>query len=95
MQKIKIKIKKKSDNCWVFGVQVEEMKYEAKLNKEYYEKLTDGKIEPDELVKKSFEFLLEREPKESILREFNLSVIFRYFPEYEKEIKKQVICKFK
>lgn len=35
------------------------------------------------LVKDSFEFLLERESKESILGEFDLSVIKRYFPEYE------------
>ena len=35
------------------------------------------------LVRDSFTFLLEREPKESILREFDLSVIKRYFPEYD------------
>jgi hypothetical protein len=40
----------------------------------------------DELVRASFEFLLEREPRESILRTFELSVIGRYFPEYEREI---------
>ncbi|HEY9287314.1 MAG TPA: hypothetical protein VIT43_04740 [Candidatus Dormibacteraeota bacterium] len=37
----------------------------------------------DQLVKDSFAFLLEREPKESILREFDLSVIKRYFPDYD------------
>jgi hypothetical protein len=36
----------------------------------------------EELVADSFGFLLEREPKESILREFDLSVIKRYFPDY-------------
>lgn len=41
---------------------------------------------PEDLVRDSFRFLLEREPKESILREFKLSVIGRYFPEYEREI---------
>jgi hypothetical protein len=35
-----------------------------------------------ELVEASFAFLLEREPKESILRTFELSVIARYFPDY-------------
>lgn len=39
---------------------------------------------PEELIRKSFEFLLEREPKESILSEFEISVIGRYFPEYEE-----------
>lgn len=38
------------------------------------------------LVRASFAFLLEREPKESILARFDLSVIARYFPEYEREI---------
>ena len=39
---------------------------------------------PEELVRRSFEFLLQRESKESILREFELSVIQRYFPEYDE-----------
>jgi hypothetical protein len=38
------------------------------------------------LIDASFAFLLEREPKESILRSFRLSVIERYFPEYPAEI---------
>jgi hypothetical protein len=40
----------------------------------------------EELVRESFGFLLERESKESILREFKLSVIGRYFPDYERAI---------
>lgn len=38
------------------------------------------------LVEASFRFLLDREPKESILRDFELSVISRYFPEYREKI---------
>ncbi len=38
------------------------------------------------LVEDSFRFLLDREPKESILRTFKLSVITRYFPDYERAI---------
>lgn len=37
---------------------------------------------PEALIEASFEFLLEREPKESILSRFELPVIERYFPEY-------------
>ncbi len=37
----------------------------------------------EELVGDSFAFLLEREPKESILKEFDLALIRRYFPEYD------------
>lgn len=42
----------------------------------------------DELVKRSFEFLLEREPATSILRRFELSVIPTYFPEYDRRIRR-------
>jgi hypothetical protein len=38
------------------------------------------------LVKRSFEFLLMREANTSILREFDLSTIEQYFPEYSREI---------
>ena len=38
------------------------------------------------LVEASFGFLLEREPRDAILRSFALPVIGRYFPEYEAEI---------
>jgi hypothetical protein len=54
---------------------------------EDYLRLTGGKVDASELVKKSFEFLLEREPKESILPRFDLTVISEYFPKYEQEIK--------
>ena len=42
--------------------------------------------EPEELLQASFRFLLEREPKEAILRRFELSVIERYFPDYARLI---------
>lgn len=54
---------------------------------EDYLRLTGGKVDPAELVRRSFEFLLENEPKESILRQFDLSVISKYFPDFESEIK--------
>jgi hypothetical protein len=56
-------------------------------------KLAGDKIQPEELVRRSFEFLLEREPKESILTRFDLSVISRYFQEYEHEIKRRLFQK--
>jgi hypothetical protein len=37
----------------------------------------------ESLVAKSFDFLLEREPPSAILASFDLSVIQRYFPEYD------------
>ena len=41
---------------------------------------------PEQLLHASFAFLLEREPKEAILRRFELPVIERYFPEYRATI---------
>ena len=37
----------------------------------------------EQLVRDSFEFLLQRESKASILPEFDLSVIKRYFADYD------------
>ncbi len=42
---------------------------------------------PESLVQRSMAFLLEREPKESIMRRFDLTVITRFFPEYAARIR--------
>jgi hypothetical protein len=41
----------------------------------------------EDLVLRSFEFLLEREPPSAILRTFELGVIENYFPEYDELIR--------
>jgi len=56
------------------------------LASEYHRKLTGGRVSEETLITRSFEFLLERESNTSILRDFDLRVIGRYFPEYENEI---------
>jgi hypothetical protein len=38
-------------------------------------------------VTRSFDFLLAREPAEAILRRFDLMVIARYFPDFERSIR--------
>jgi hypothetical protein len=43
-----------------------------------------GHPEPDLLVRRVFEFLLEREPAHEILKSFELAEIGRYFPEFDK-----------
>ena len=60
--------------------------FEVSVSEAEMARFDQGSIEPGALVRRSFEFLLAREPKESILRSFSLSVIGRYFPEYEREI---------
>ncbi len=74
-----------------FRVRVREGRSESAhhvtLDPKDHARLTGGAVEPQELIRKSFEFLLERESKESIPSRFDLTVISRYFPEYEREIK--------
>jgi hypothetical protein len=60
------------------------------LTPEDFRRLAAGKATPEELVRRSFEFLLEREPKESILARFDITVIARYFPEYETEMARRL-----
>ena len=63
-----------------------ESTHEVTLDPKYFASLAGATARPEELIRKSFEFLLEREAKESILRHFDVSVIARYFPEFEKTI---------
>lgn len=60
--------------------------HEVSVDATYAQKLTRGKISTAELVKQSFVFLLARESNSSILSRFDLTVINRYFPEFEREI---------
>jgi len=53
---------------------------------DYFEKLRSDEESKEQLIERSFQFLLERESNRSILPSFELSVIQRYFPEYESTI---------
>jgi hypothetical protein len=54
------------------------------------EYLTGGKANAERLIEESFRFLLERESNTSILRSFRITDISRYFPEYEREIRRRL-----
>ncbi len=45
-----------------------------------------GASDPADLVRRAFAFLLERESSTSILREFRITEIERYFPEFREAI---------
>jgi hypothetical protein len=87
-----IEVKKSGQDS--FDVRVIEGKSESShhvtLAEKDYDRLADGKITHEELIRRSFEFLLEHESKESILASFDLMVISRYFPQYEREMKKRI-----
>jgi len=60
--------------------------HQVTLHNDLYIRLTGGLKSPEELVRASFEFLLDKEPKESILSTFDLAEIQKFFPEYEAVI---------
>ena len=80
-----------TDAGWTCAVSVDDggsaTTHEVAVSRADLARLAPGASDPEDLVRRSFEFLLEREPKESILRQFDLPVIGRYFPEYERTIR--------
>lgn len=91
MDPIKIIREQKQGNSWTVFVEVGEdsdsaNNYSVQVDEETYDRLTNGMNTPGQLVEETFRFLLEREPKESILPTFDLDTVSNYFPEYEQEI---------
>lgn len=94
MTEIAVRTKEEKAEEWVFEVTLSERgestTYTVTLKKADYEHLSQGRATAERLVKASFQFLLEREPKESILRRFDLPRIGYYFPEYEEELRRRL-----
>ncbi len=65
--------------------------HKVSLNRTDHIRLTKGHIKPEVLLKKSFEFLLEQEPKEDLLKEFDFTAISRYYPNFLSDIQKRVL----
>ncbi len=63
-----------------------ETRHQVTISRDTCERLTSGKHTPERCLEAAFKFLLDREPKESILRRFDVTAIARYFPEFEQEI---------
>lgn len=63
-----------------------ETRHNVTMSRETCERLTAGKHTPERCLEAAFRFLLDREPKESILGRFDVTVISRYFPEFEREL---------
>jgi hypothetical protein len=60
--------------------------HEVTLSEGDYDRLGTKYGTPEDFVRACFEFLLDREPKESILPRFDVSVISTYFPDFESTI---------
>jgi hypothetical protein len=63
-----------------------ESRHQVTMSRETAERLGAGRHEPERCIEAAFRFLLDREPKESILARFDVTVISRYFPEFERTL---------
>jgi len=66
-----------------------ETRHSVTFTRADFHRLASSGESPDSLVRRSFDFLLKREPKESILKSFGLTDIARYFPDFDGEIAKR------
>jgi hypothetical protein len=86
---IKVKEITTDSEGWVFLVSIvkeeEETEHIVSLTKKMFDRF-DFKKTPEEIVRISFSFLLEKEDKNKILKSFDLSEISDYFPNFEKEL---------
>jgi hypothetical protein len=76
-----------------FRVRVDEREtttHAVTVEPDYHMRVTGGRVSARQLVEMSFEFLLEREPNTSILGQFELPVIERYFPEYVQDMQGRI-----
>ncbi|TAK06364.1 MAG: hypothetical protein EPO39_09090 [Candidatus Manganitrophaceae bacterium] len=74
--------------CVIVGEDRSETKHEVTMAESIYQKLTGGKISPERCIQAAFQFLLDREPKESILSRFDMTTISKYFPDFERDFHK-------
>lgn len=89
MREITVKEILKDEEGMVFSVFVSgeghKSVHTVSLTRDTHDRLGDANS-PEDLVKRSFVFLLERESKDAILESFDVSDISKQFPEFEEEI---------
>ena len=60
--------------------------HQVSMSQQTWQRLSGGKYPPEQCIHAAFRFLLDREPKESILRRFDVTVIAHYFPSFEHDL---------
>jgi len=63
-----------------------ESSHHVTMSKSTCDRLAAGRHTPKACMEGAFRFLLDREPKEAILRRFDVGAISQYFPEFEREL---------
>ena len=79
-----------SSDPMVFDVSIEEengtTQHKVTLLYETYTTVFGESHDPKACIEAAFRFLLEREPKESIMTTFDITIISMYFPEFPEKI---------
>lgn len=96
MEPIYIQSVDRNNSEWLVSVEIGEdssdsTTHDVSIDDEYYHYLTSGTHSIEELVEETFKFLLEREDKEIILRNFDLHQISNYFRDYEDVITERLM----
>ena len=77
-----------------YGVEVEEGNgttgHKVRLPPTFLDDLLLTDADEERIVRETFGFLLEREPATSILPEFSLDDVSRYFPEFPEELQRRL-----
>lgn len=77
-----------------FGVEVEEGNqvtgHRVRLPEAFLDDLLLGGVDRERVVRETFGFLLEREPAASIMAEFSLDDVSRFFPEFPQELQRRL-----
>lgn len=86
-----IKVRRTNDGeLFEFAVTIRDASSETRhrvlMTRKTWERLDAGRRAPERCIEAAFRFLLDREPKESILGRFDIMEISRYFPEFEQEL---------
>lgn len=93
---VTIEEQEETDDGWWFLVSISQKGHatdvtevSVTVGESYWERITEGEISPEETVIKTIKFLLDREPKEDILKEFDISTVKKYFSDFEDEMKER------
>ena len=77
-----------------YGVEVEEGNeitgHKVRLPQAFLDDLLLAGVDEELIVRETIDFLLEREPATSILPEFSLEDVSRYFPEFPEELQRRL-----
>ena len=74
---------------WHCSVDLGVTEHSVQVDRTALDDLAPGRT-PEELVRASFVFLLEREPPGSIMRSFELPIIARFFADYPDEMRRRL-----